>query len=130
MYDGGYNGYVMDSTEEYDGSTWSTGGDLITARYFHGSCGTATAGLSFGGDLIIGTEEYNGTSWSSGGDVIVTKRRQGSSGTQISALNIAGDRSSIGDYDYHVNEQGSDGTSGSTNLLRFSTNSLTLTELE
>jgi hypothetical protein len=38
------------NTEEYDGSAWTAGGNLATARYrFRCSAGTQTAGLAFGG---------------------------------------------------------------------------------
>jgi hypothetical protein len=60
------------ATEEYDGSTWTTGGSLTgTARSDFGGAGTQTAGLASGGYVISPTartadnEEYDGTSWTS-----------------------------------------------------------------
>ena len=38
------------TTEEYDGSSWTAGGALITARHAMGGAGTSnTDGLVFGG---------------------------------------------------------------------------------
>jgi hypothetical protein len=55
------------ATEEYDGSSWTAGGNLATAKLITKGAGTQTAGLCFGGRYSIGstgaTEEYNGTSW-------------------------------------------------------------------
>jgi hypothetical protein len=52
------------ATEEYDGSTWTAGGNLGTARKYMGGCGTQTAGLAFGGEYsgvpaANNTEEFN-----------------------------------------------------------------------
>jgi hypothetical protein len=38
------------ATEEYDGSSWTAGGNLTTARNFLAGAGTQTAGLAFGGN--------------------------------------------------------------------------------
>jgi hypothetical protein len=58
-------------TEEYDGSTWTAGGNLGTARGGLGTAGTQTAGLGFGGFslhlLSVATEEYDGSTWTAGG---------------------------------------------------------------
>jgi hypothetical protein len=37
------------ATEEYDGSAWTGGGNLSTARRYLAGCGLQTAGLGFGG---------------------------------------------------------------------------------
>jgi hypothetical protein len=39
----------LSNTEEYDGSTWTAGGNLGTGRWGLGGAGTQTAGLAFGG---------------------------------------------------------------------------------
>ena len=57
--------------------TWATGGNLATARYGLGGCGTQDAGLSFGGytgSVSAVTEEYNGTAWSAGGNLATAKQ--------------------------------------------------------
>ena len=46
---GGVAAAVPVQTEEYNGSGWSLGGNIGTARYEGGSAGTQTAGLIFGG---------------------------------------------------------------------------------
>jgi hypothetical protein len=40
----------LSNTEEYDGSSWTAGGGLNTARGDLGGAGTLTAGLAFGGN--------------------------------------------------------------------------------
>jgi hypothetical protein len=53
------------STEEYDGTSWTTspGSSLSTARDSLGGAGTQTAALAFGGATTVGTaatEEWTG----------------------------------------------------------------------
>lgn len=63
------------TTDEWDGSSWSTGGSSAVDRGSGGSGGTQTAGVVYAGyhdsDESVTTEEYNGTSWSSGNDMAV-----------------------------------------------------------
>ena len=52
------------ATEEYDGSAWSSGGNLATARSGLAGCGTQSLGLCMGGytaSTLNVTEEYYGT---------------------------------------------------------------------
>jgi hypothetical protein len=54
----------LSCTEEYNGTLWSTGGVLITARSFHASGGAQSSGLLMGGRStpdVSCTEEYNKT---------------------------------------------------------------------
>jgi hypothetical protein len=55
------------ATEEYDGSTWTAGGSLNTARGGLAGAGTTNSCLAFGGNIHLlstgATEEYDGTSW-------------------------------------------------------------------
>ncbi len=85
-------------TNEYNGSSWSSGGTLNngTARF---SCcvGTQTAGLTAGGLSTPtvyqnSTEEYNGTSWSSGNNLPAARGvgSVGGIGTQTSAVIAVG----------------------------------------
>ena len=49
-------------TEEYNGTSWSSGGNLGTARYYLGGAGIQSAGLAFGGNdgsFTGATEEYS-----------------------------------------------------------------------
>jgi hypothetical protein len=47
------------TTEEYNGSTWTAGGNLNTARYFLAGAGTQTAALAFGGNHTAGNYRSN-----------------------------------------------------------------------
>ena len=52
-------------TEEYNGTSWSSGGNLATARSYLAGAGIQSAGLCMGGNtggaVSNVTEEYNGT---------------------------------------------------------------------
>ena len=62
---GGYEStYTMDSTEEYNGSSWTYSGNIITGTYSHAMRGTQTAAVLT--NIGNGTELYDGTSWTSG----------------------------------------------------------------
>jgi hypothetical protein len=47
------------TTEEYNGSSWTAGGNATTSRYALGGCGTQTAGLIFGGTIQGGNKNVN-----------------------------------------------------------------------
>ena len=69
--------------------SWSSGGNLNTARYSLAGAGTQNAGLCMGGDAgsnSAATEEYNGTSWSSGGNLITARQGLAGAGTQTAGL--------------------------------------------
>ena len=67
----GYSGYrggagALTTSEEYDGTNWTSGGTLGTARYHvHSTQGTQTASFLAGGlappSQLAVVEEYNGT---------------------------------------------------------------------
>jgi hypothetical protein len=71
---------LQSGTEEYDGSAWTAGGNLGTARRNLRRTGLQTAGLAFGG-LITGsvnnTEEYDGSAWTGGGNLGTTRQSLG-----------------------------------------------------
>ncbi len=78
-------------------SSWSSGGNLITARYGLAGAGTQNAGLCMGGDAgsnSARTEEYNGTSWSSGGNLNTARGYLAGAGTQTAGLCMGGDTGS------------------------------------
>jgi hypothetical protein len=67
---------ILTATEEWDqgvtvpvAGSWSSGGNLNTARYQFRGTGTQTAALAFGGNTGLhlisytASESYNGTSW-------------------------------------------------------------------
>ena len=60
-----YNTTSGNCTQEYDGSSWSVGGILNTARGFLAGAGIQNAALAFGGisaTTLSCTEEYDGSS--------------------------------------------------------------------
>jgi hypothetical protein len=92
---GGLAGSASNVTEEYDGTSWSAGGNLATARAWLAGAGTQSAGLCMGGDLSgLGggnvTEEYDGTSWSSGGNLATARQASAGAGTQSAGLSMGG----------------------------------------
>ena len=82
------------ASEEYDGSSWTEGNNLNTARYRIGVAGTQTAGLGYGGYTLPGqtanTEEYNGTSWSEQNNLASVRSGPTGCGTQTAAVSIGG----------------------------------------
>jgi hypothetical protein len=92
----GYNpsppaGFVNTSFE-YDGSTWTAGGTTVRSPVAStsgiGDFGTQTAALICGGGNPYTTtvQEYDGTSWASANALPVDKSYMGSSGTQVAGL--------------------------------------------
>ena len=95
---GGFIPGFVASTEEYNGTGWTAGGDMPASSYAAFGAGTQTAGLVYGGSTdpggqegITTTIEYNGSSWTSGG-ALNQKRWSSSSGagTQTAALCSSG----------------------------------------
>jgi len=82
------------------GGSWSSGGNLNTARALGAFTGSISAGLYFGGNTPPSTqksEEYNGTSWSEGNDMTETARDQMYGfGTQAASISAAGVTGSTG----------------------------------
>ena len=76
LFAGGKTPTAQNNSEEYDGTSWTEGNNLNTARVVMAAGGesTQTAGLCFGGTtstapdnsgVTNATEEYNGSSWTS-----------------------------------------------------------------
>ena len=85
------------STEEYNGSAWTAGGNLGTARHALACAGTQTAGLGAGGykgppapTLSNSTEEYDGSAWTAGGNLGTARYRVTGTGTQTAGLAFGG----------------------------------------
>jgi hypothetical protein len=82
-------------TEEYNGASWSNGGDQNIIRNSAGCCaaGTQTAGLLAGGYQSLPSpagdraqsEEYNGASWTEGNELNTARAVGGSGGRSDSA---------------------------------------------
>jgi len=91
---GGETPSVSGATEEYDGTGFSAGGTMNTARYrLQGAAGTSTAGIIFGGvepSVSNKTETYNGTAWTTSPYTLNTARWCAGAGTQTSALAFGG----------------------------------------
>jgi hypothetical protein len=104
---GGFNGPTafgggglgeLNKTSEYNGTSWTAGGNLATERTDLSGAGTQTAGLAFGGDTSANsgptasasTEEYDGTSWAAGGNLATARIGLGGAGTQTAGLGFGG----------------------------------------
>ena len=109
--------FPIASTEEYNGSGWSAGGDLGTARYEGASAGTQTAGLVAGGITTTpqsGTEEYDGSSWTAGGGALNTARySQGGFGVQTAAVYSSGFPGTLTDTEEYNGTSWSEGNNQS-----------------
>ena len=92
---------LVDSSEQYDGSTWVTTPDMSTARRELMGMGTAQSGLACGGftppTFSAATEEYNSIitsrtapSWTSGGNIGTGRYILAGAGTQTAGLIFAG----------------------------------------
>ena len=88
------NPAIVNNSEEYNGSSWTEGDNLNTARYNLAGAGTQTAGLGFGGYTTSTdrneSEEYNGTSWTEGNNLNTARGNLSGCGTQTAALGAAG----------------------------------------
>ena len=84
----------LNTSEEYNGASWTAGNNLNTARESLGGLGTQTAGLSFGGYVSASdaeTEEYNGTSWTDvAGNLATARYNLTGCGTQSAGLSVGG----------------------------------------
>jgi hypothetical protein len=79
-------------TEEYNGTSWSSGGALIVSRRLLVGTGTQNEGLAAGGYTNTNsssTEEYNGTSWATSNSMIVARYGLAGAGSQGASL-VAG----------------------------------------
>ena len=91
---GGYTTTNVTTTEEFDGTNWTSGGSLNTAISRHMGSGTQSAALSFGGPPgITRTEGYDGTAWSTRPNMGTGRHFSGAAGSSTAALCIAGDSS-------------------------------------
>ena len=83
---GGNDGSTnVNSTFEYNGSGFSSGGNINTTRRGGSGGGTLTAGIICGGFITAvsnATEEYDGTSWTSGNNMNTSRSGQAGFGTQ------------------------------------------------
>ena len=89
---GGYITNFSNATEEYNGSSWSNGGNYPASKYYAMIAGTQTAGLGVGGGdpVVAETCEYNGSTWTDVGNAPESRKMMGRSGTQTAALFAGG----------------------------------------
>lgn len=87
-------GITVSCTEEFNGSSWASGGSLSISRNWGAPAGTQNAALYTAGrtpsTTSCWTEEYNGTSWSTGGNLTYGRRGLGGTGTQNAGLAYSG----------------------------------------
>jgi len=87
---------VGDETGEYNGTSWSAGGDLSASRHGAIAAGVQTAAVTASGNSDdyaaskFSTEEYDGTSWSSGGNLTTIHSYGAGGGTQSAAFAAGG----------------------------------------
>lgn len=104
------------TSEEYNGTSWSSGGAL-SQRTGHSGSGTLTAALGAGGEgtglgeTLSSSIEYDGTSWTAGGNMPGVLKQHTGGGSQTAAFVCGGLADAVAavatTYEY-------DGTSWST----------------
>ena len=91
----------VNTTYEYNGSSWTSGGGMNTSKNYITGCGIQTATLAFGGEAGASgcygttyasctTEQYNGSSWTSTTNAPYDGGATNMAGTSTSAI-TAGD---------------------------------------
>jgi hypothetical protein len=89
-------------SEEWNGSAWTEGDNLNTARWYTSGLGIQTAALCVAGNIShpnntsgAVVESYDGSSWTEVGDVSTARQRSMAFGTTTSGLAIGGGPSAI-----------------------------------
>ena len=103
---------VTAKTNEYDGTTFSEGGDVVDGRGFMTGFGTQTAAVGAGGapSFTVNSESYDGSSWTEGPNMNTPKGNAMAAGIQTAGLIFGGyNGSSL------ANTETYDGTSYSNN---------------
>jgi len=88
---------IRNDTSHYDGSTWTSGGNLGTARTSIASANQSptTAALAFAGEVpgtpggLNATEKYDGSAWTAGGNYPVGANALIGCGTQTAGLGVS-----------------------------------------
>jgi hypothetical protein len=102
---------LLSTAEEYNGTSWSDGGDMPATKFSHGACGTQTAGLAFSGftgtnvntdtTAVNTTLEYDGSSWTAGGNYGISNNSMAGFGTQTAGVGVGGNYpASAATYEY------------------------------
>lgn len=93
---GGYieaSPYYSAKTEEYNGTSWSSGGNLGTAREGVSGGGSASSAVCFGGttgSYLANTEIYDGTAWSSSYGLGTARYYLAGGGSPSGAISMGG----------------------------------------
>jgi len=85
----------INTTNEYDGSSWTGGGNMNNQRSQFSGLGTQTAAVAALGFLNTTTttansEEYNGSSWTAGNSANNARRNTGAAGIETAGLVFGG----------------------------------------
>ena len=84
----------IDTVEEYNGSSWTSGNTLPQAQTSGMGCGAENDGLVAGGEsstaVLTNTQEYDGTNWTAGGAIPAATYNAGAGGTSQSNSWFAG----------------------------------------
>jgi len=95
----GGNPGTMTTTEEYDGTNWSSGGALPVGKQSNDAFGNTTNAIHNAGgntapaNYVSTTESYDGTNWTSGPTMLYGADRIAASGSSTSGL-VCGGRES------------------------------------
>jgi len=115
IYAGGYSPYT-NKTEHYNGSGWSSGGNMnltrITSGFGTSTAAVAAGGITFPGTVGNQTEEYNGTAWTTG-NALGTSRAYGTGSGILTAGLFFGGSTDGGDTNTVGNTEEYNGTSWS-----------------
>ena len=96
------------ATEEYDGTDWTAGGNMLVSKGYYGGGGTLAAGIVMGmGSSSTDSYEYDGSSWTAGGTMLLGCSQGSYAGLQTDGIAFGGTPPTTA-------TQGYDGTSWST----------------
>lgn len=85
---------LVSTTNEYDGSVFSSGGNVVSARSFITGFGLQTAAIGFGAApaaiITTNTESYDGSTWTEVNNLSTARGNAGGAGIQTSGLGFGG----------------------------------------
>ena len=84
---------TTNSTQEFNGTNWAYGGDIITARTCAAAFGISTEAAFMTGGTSDDSEEYNGSAWSEANNTITARKGHGGTGTTEAGIVAGGDAS-------------------------------------
>ena len=84
---------TTNSTQEFNGTNWAYGGDIITGRTCAAAFGISTEAAFMTGGSSDDSEEYNGSAWSEANNTITARKGHGGTGTTEAGIVAGGDAS-------------------------------------